>query len=295
MIKLHELSNFLEMICPLELAEDWDNVGLILGDRNSNLTNVMTCLTITLNVVEEAIQNKTDLIVSHHPFPFHASKKWTTDSLNGKILLSLIESKIAVYSPHTAHDSALFGVNRQIAELLNLDNIRPLFPYKQKSSELIAEISMLSGIKQFSEKGTQNLPCSSSQANFPLGTGRIGNLNTPLFLADFVFFVKQKLNVSTIQWVGKEDQMIQTVAVGCGSAAEFIDQAIEAKADAFLVGEARFHDYLTAEQNGLGLILPGHFASEQFAMKTLADRIRAHFPSLNVWLSKSERDPVHFC
>ena len=79
-MRLQALIDYLEKIFPLTLAEDWDNVGLLLGDRGQNVERVATCLTIDEAVADEAVADKIDCIVSHHPFPFHASKKWTTDT-----------------------------------------------------------------------------------------------------------------------------------------------------------------------------------------------------------------------
>ncbi len=140
-MQLQTLINFLEKIFPLELAEDWDNVGLTLGDRRQKVKKVLTCLTVDAAVADEAIELDADCIVSHHPFPFRAEKKWTSDDTAGELLLKLARAGIAVYSPHTAHDSAFFGVNRQLAEGLELVDVKPLYPGK-----LVATREMLDGL-----------------------------------------------------------------------------------------------------------------------------------------------------
>ena len=113
-MRLQGLIEYLEKTFPFELAEYWDNVGLLIGDRAQSVEKVATCLTIDEAVADEAVADKVDCIVSHHPFPFHAAKKWTTDTTEGRILRKLIGAGIAVYSPHTAHDSALFGSSRRV-------------------------------------------------------------------------------------------------------------------------------------------------------------------------------------
>jgi dinuclear metal center YbgI/SA1388 family protein len=125
---LNSLCHTLETLAPLTLAESWDNVGLLLGDQQQSVSRVMTCLTITPEVVSEAIEKQAGLIVSHHPVLFKAVQKLTSSTADGKLLLPLLRNNIAVYSAHTAYDNCAQGINQQLAELLGLENIRPLIP-----------------------------------------------------------------------------------------------------------------------------------------------------------------------
>src|SRR6185295_17432474 len=113
---------------PAALAAEWDNVGLLVGDRAQKVERIMTCLTITPAAASEAIREQADLIVSHHPLPFKPLKRLTADQPTGRILLDLIRAGISIYSPHTAFDSAAAGINQQLAEALGLKNIQPLEP-----------------------------------------------------------------------------------------------------------------------------------------------------------------------
>jgi putative NIF3 family GTP cyclohydrolase 1 type 2 len=92
--------------------------------------------------------------------------------------------------------------------------------------------------------------------------------------------------------VGRPEQTIRTVAVACGAAGELLDAARQNGCDAMVVGEARFHTCLEAEAVGISLLLPGHFASERFAMECLAEVLAQQFPDVQVWPSRSEKDPV---
>ncbi|MEM7315353.1 MAG: Nif3-like dinuclear metal center hexameric protein, partial [Planctomycetota bacterium] len=123
-----QIATFLESFAPLRLAEDWDNVGLLVGRRDGNANRVMTCLTVTPDSVAEAIERQADLIVTHHPLPFKPLKKLTTDSVPGQMLLDLVQAGIGIYSPHTAFDSAAAGINQQLAKSLGLEEIVPLVP-----------------------------------------------------------------------------------------------------------------------------------------------------------------------
>jgi dinuclear metal center YbgI/SA1388 family protein len=123
-----EIVDFLERLAPPALAADWDNVGLLWGDRSRSARRALTCLTLTSAVAEEALAARVDLIVTHHPVLFRAVKRLTADDAQGKMLLDLAAARVAVYSPHTAYDSAAGGINQQLAELLGLLDIRPLEP-----------------------------------------------------------------------------------------------------------------------------------------------------------------------
>lgn len=121
-----DLVAFLEHFAPLDLAEEWDNVGLLLGNRRHEVSRVLTCLTLTPDVAVEAIEQNASLIVTHHPVLFRPVKRLTSDDAQGKMLLELSAARIAVYSPHTAYDSAAAGINQQLADMLGLTDVAPL-------------------------------------------------------------------------------------------------------------------------------------------------------------------------
>jgi len=123
---VEELTKYLKQFAPLDLAEDWDNVGLLVGDGSAAVSGVLTCLTLTPDVAAEAIEQGAQLIVSHHPIMFRPIQRITADDPQGKMVLDLIAAGVAVYSPHTGYDSAAAGINQQLAELLELQDIAPL-------------------------------------------------------------------------------------------------------------------------------------------------------------------------
>ena len=128
MPSIEQVATYLSAFAPLRLAEEWDNVGLLVGHRQATAERIMTCLTITKESVAEAIARQAQLIVTHHPLPFRPLKKVTSDTIPGQLLLDLIGNRIAVYSPHTAFDSAAEGINRQLADALHLQQVVPLIP-----------------------------------------------------------------------------------------------------------------------------------------------------------------------
>jgi len=219
----------------------------------------MTCLTVTPASAAEAIECGAELIVTHHPIPFNAVKRLTTETTTGRLLLELIAAKIAVYSAHTAFDSAAEGINQRLAAGLALRGIVPLVPQTEGQ-----------------------------------GAGRWGWLDKPISLHELAARLKEFLNIERLHVVGQPEQPVRTVAVACGAAGEFLDAARHNGCDAMVLGEARFHTCLEAEASGIGLLLPGHFASERFAVERLAEALGRRFPELDAWPSRRERDPLRW-
>jgi len=253
------LAQFLERFAPPRLAEQWDNVGLLVGDREAEVARVMTCLTVTPSSAAEAIDEGAQLIVAHHPMPFRPVRRLTTETTVGRILWDLAAARVAVYSPHTAFDSAAEGINQRLALGLGLRGISALIPHEEGD-----------------------------------GTGRCGWLEEPIPLEELARRVKQFLAISGLHLVGDPRQSVRTVAVACGAAGDLLDAARNLDCDAMLVGETRFHTCLEAEAAGIGLILPGHFASERFAVEGLAEVLARQFPELHVWPSRRECDPLRW-
>ncbi|MFO0810034.1 MAG: Nif3-like dinuclear metal center hexameric protein [Gemmataceae bacterium] len=129
-------------------------------------------------------------------------------------------------------------------------------------------------------------------ARSPLGEGRIGRLKSSQTLGEVALGLRKSLACGPVQVVGELAKPVATVALACGAAGEFLTDAVRAKADLFVTGEARFHDYLSAQAQGIALVLPGHYATERFGVEELAARLAAKWPGLSVTASAAERDPV---
>ncbi len=260
MVTVATVAECLEQFAPAKLAEDWDNVGLLVGDRSWSVERVMTCLTITDETVAEAVEGRANLIVTHHPLPFHPLKTITTDSTVGRLLLKLITSHIAVYSPHTAFDSARAGINQHLAIGLGLHEIAPLVGIDDDDADV--------------------------------GVGRCGTLGEDITLQEIVERVKSFLGIQRLQVVGSDDQSVNRVAIVCGSGGSFLETAIQRGCDCLITGETTYHTCLEAAARNVALILPGHFASERFALLSLADYLGDLLAGVTVWASRTEHDPV---
>lgn len=355
---------FLEQFAPRELAAEWDNVGLLLGDRTTKVRRLMTCLTVTPESAAEAVEAKVQLIVTHHPILFRPAKRLTTDNPEGRMLLRLARAGVSVYSPHTAFDNTQGGINEIIAQRLGLTDVAPLRrregkrqckvvvfvpdvdlarvadamfaagagnigEYSQCSFRLpgtgtffgsdaahptvgqkgrreeVTEwrleavcregdvervIAALRKAHSYEEPAYDIYPLKPAVS--PVGEGRIGKLSRPTTLSKLAREVRAQLKAGSVQVVGEPGMTVQRVAMVCGAGGEFLSDAIRARADVLLTGEARFHDYLTARAQGMGLVLPGHYATERCGIEELAARLQTQWPDLEVWASRNESDPV---
>jgi len=261
MLTIADIAELLSEFAPPRLAASWDNVGLLIGDARRPADRVMTCLTLTQTTAAEAVAQSADLVIAHHPLPFHALKRITADDPSGRVILQMIESKVAVYSPHSAFDSCRKGINQQLAAALQLTDITPLTP-------------------------------ADDLQETDVGTGRVGCLEPPQPLSGVIDRLKTFLNVPHIRYVGDADSAVSRIAIACGSGGSMLRIAIAAGANGFLTGEASFHDCLLAEQENVSLLLVGHYASERFAVETLAEHLQQQLPDATIWPARTERNPI---
>lgn len=255
-----DVVRFMESFAPPALAESWDNTGLLVGDREQPVQRMMTCLTITPESAEEAIERNVDLLISHHPLPFRAIQKITTDTTTGKLLWNLIRHGVGIYSPHTSFDSAEYGINQQIAEGLELQSTVPLI----------------------------------SSPEVPGGTGRLGEVPGGVPLGDFLKKVQSFFHLPHVAFVGDVSQNVRRIAIACGAAGEFLKEAQTFHCDLFLTGETNFHTLLEAQATGMGLVLMTHYASERFACERLAKILREEFPGTEIECSEREKNPLQY-
>lgn len=260
MATVEQICQFLDELAPPELAEDWDNVGLLIGRKPREIHKLMTCLTLTTDVAKEAITQGVNIVITHHPVLFRGTKQISDETSEGEMLLMLIENGVAVYSPHTRFDSSITGINQQLAESFGLQEIRPLRAHDEMEQS---------------------------------GSGRMGSRADSLTLQQFLSVVKHATGAEYVEFVGDRAAPVKSVGVACGAAIEFLTDAISLGCDTFVTGEARFHAALEARSSGINLVLLGHYSSERTGVETLAQMIAAKFPEIDCFPSRNECDPLH--
>jgi len=267
--RVGKIAELMDHIAPEEWAEPWDNVGLLLGDRQYEVKRLMAALDITPSVVEEAVKREVDMIITHHPIIFNPVKK-IVDEGEGKLILPLISNNIAVYCAHTNLDIAEGGVDDSLAKTLGLKQVKQLNPE-----------SLIS----------QSKP----------GFGRWGKLDPTMSLTEFADFVAKTLNTPRLDLVGvdkcKENQEITTVALCGGSGSDFMRKVKEVGADLFITGEIKYHDALMADLLGIRVMTVGHFYSERPIISQLISRLQKAVDSLQykveIFESQTQRSPYY--
>jgi dinuclear metal center YbgI/SA1388 family protein len=161
-MKIKDITNYLETIAPLEYQESYDNSGLLVGNANDDINSVLISLDVTEQVIDEAIEKKIDLIISHHPIIFVGLKKLNGNNYIERVIIKAIKNNIAIYSIHTNLDSVLGGVNSKICEWLGLINTKILSPVSDKLFKLTYFVPV-----EYSQ--------STREAVFEAGAGNIGN------------------------------------------------------------------------------------------------------------------------
>jgi len=173
-MKIREIAQRIEEIVPLKLAQPWDNVGLLIGETEKNVTNILLTIDITKAVFAEAKRLQIDLIVSYHPVIWDGLKNITTEG-SSSVVYDLIRSGIAVFSVHTALDAAVGGVNDGLADIVGIVGAKPIGDYvaqpegdNYKLVVFVPEEAVLGVAK----------------AVFAAGAGRVGNYSDCSFQTD---------------------------------------------------------------------------------------------------------------
>jgi dinuclear metal center YbgI/SA1388 family protein len=159
---IRDITSYLEELAPLQYAEDFDNVGLLVGNYNTTVTGVLVTLDTLEIIVDEAIEKKCNLIISFHPIIFSGLKKINGNNYVEKVVLKAIKNDIAIYSPHTALDNSIKGVSAKMASILKLNNTKILLPKKGLIKKLTTYVP---------EKDAERV----KKALFKSGAGAIGN------------------------------------------------------------------------------------------------------------------------
>jgi dinuclear metal center YbgI/SA1388 family protein len=261
MATFEKVAAALETIAPLRLAAEWDAVGLLVGSRRPGIDRVMTCLSLTPEVACEAVRERADLVVTHHPLPFRPVDRITDGSATGSVLLELVGAGIAIWSAHTAWDSAAGGINDQLAALVPLEHVAPIEP----------------------------------DDVYPLaGFGRAGGAPAGCSVEQLARRLAERLGARAVQVAGDAGRPAGRVGIVCGSGGESITAVKRAGCQTLVTGEIKLHGALEALAADLAVVAVGHHASERFSMEALAARLAAMVPGMHCWASRDEADPLRW-
>ena len=250
---VHDMERALYDWAPRELAESWDNVGLLVGSGAQEVKRVLLALDVTEWVADEALARGADLIVAHHPVMncrWHEVQSVVDDNAQGRTLTKLLRGGVSAICMHTNLDAADGGVNDVLAQKLGL-----------------TDVSMLNEEK----------------------IGRVGTLKCEKTLEEFLSDVVQSLGCKGLRY-RDGGRAVHRVAVGGGACIEFLPNALALGCDTFVTSDVKYHDFLDA--NGVNLIDAGHFETENPVCEAVRAYLAERFPQLELVLSTSHDKSV---
>ena len=241
--KVEDIVRFTEEFAPMELAEDWDNVGLMTGIYENKVERILAALDISDDVIDEAIEKKCDMIITHHPMIFKSIKNVNSGSIIGRRLIKLIKNDIAVYSAHTNLDIARGGTNDTFAELLGLKN----------------RVNLCESVNESGE-----------------GLGKVGDMDKEITFAELINKVKDITKLDKLAVSGDLNRTVKRIGIGTGSCCkyEYFKRAKDKGCDAYISSDMGYHDAQSAMAVGLCVIDATHYASEVLVIPVICKYLR---------------------
>ncbi|MDE6450794.1 MAG: Nif3-like dinuclear metal center hexameric protein [Odoribacter sp.] len=363
MVLVKNIAALLEDFAPLSLQESYDNAGLVCGNPEAEVSSALLTLDITESVLDEAIREGHNLIISHHPLIFQGIKKLLPDNTVNRCLIKAIRHNLNIYSAHTNIDSVLQGVSGRMADKLGLTGQKILQPtgrlfsltfytpeaeaanvrqavlecgagnignYSHCSfnsrgegtfhahtgahpfvgeigkihteTEIKTEITVPEHLLNRSiqalktahpyEEPVWNAVCIDN-VNPVTGLGIIGELPEPTESRHFLQHVKDTFHCEVIRHTPICKPTIKRVAVCGGAGASLTHTAIAQKADLYITGDYKYHDFFQAE-NKLIIADIGHYESEQYTKEIFYELVTKKIPNFAVQFSKVITNPVSY-
>jgi GTP cyclohydrolase I len=257
-MKLYDLINRLDSIVPENMQENWDNSGVQINCGNREIRRALVALEITFEVIEEAVREKADMIITHHPLIFTGVKSIDADEVKGRYIIDLINNGISVYSMHTNFDKAQGGNNDYIAQLLDLDETAPLL------------------IDGCDDEITRTGYCQ------------------PMSLAGLAHMLADGLGIDTklITITGEPDTPVSKVGICSGAGSEYIEPAMQNGCDVFITGDVRYHEAVNAREMGMCVIDAGHFGTERIFPEAFTELLYSNeFTEVDFIISSVDINP----
>lgn len=256
---VQDIINEMEAFAPSKLKEDFDNVGLMVGDMNREVKKVLLALDCTKEVIDEAIENKCEMIITHHPLIFRKPNRIVKGDLLGDKIIKLIENKISVYSSHTNLDAIKDGINDKVVNILGF----------KKSKIIDKSILEDSGI------------------------GRIVYLEEPIKTKDLINNIKEKLNIDML--TGHiSNEYVSNIAIINGSGSSYFNKAYEMGADCIITGDTSYHFVSDYKELGVTILDAGHFGTEWLAFLSAMENIKENIKDVEFVKSIKTSNPYSF-
>jgi dinuclear metal center YbgI/SA1388 family protein len=257
-MKLSEIARLVEARIPPAWAEEWDNVGLILGDPELEVRKIAISLDATEGTVEGAAALGCQMLLVHHPAIFRPVKKIVSPAPLAAMIASAIRGGIAVYSAHTNWDSSPEGVNVILSQLLGLRGVSPVLPPHEGA----------------------------------WGMGAIGDLPEAVTVGGLARAAKEAWGLSTLITYGDEETPLRRVALCGGAGGDLLHTTIELGADVYITADVSYHYLLHAQLTKTHLIVVNHGEMERASLPQLCRVVREASGLEVVLLENSNWTPI---
>lgn len=256
-MRCSEIIQKLEELSPSSFAESWDNVGLLAGRRDREVTKVYLALDATDEVIAEAVRIGAQMLLTHHPLIFTAMKRVTAEDFIGRRVAKLLRHDISYYAMHTNFD--LMGMADAAADEMGLRNRQVLaITYED---EIAKE-----------------------------GIGRFGTLPSIMSLLECAEYVKKVFHVENVRVFGDPEAEMEYAAVSPGSAKSVIKSAIALGADVLISGDVDHHEGIDCVAQGMNVIDAGHYGMEKIFMPYMEEFFHRELPQIET-VTAPEKNP----
>ncbi len=249
-MKSKQVIEILQRLAPSSYAMSWDNSGFLVGRSDLEVKKIAVALDATNDVIKQAVFDKVDMIVTHHPMIFSNMKRINDETFLGRKILTLIENHMVCYAMHTNYDIA-GGMPELAAKKIGLIWEEPL--------EITNEID---------EKKE--------------GIGKIGRFEKVLSLEECTNLVKESFGLDHILVFGDKKREIKKVAISPGSGRSMINEAVNKGADVIITGDIGHHEGLDAMDMGIAVIEAGHYGIEQIFIEHVANYLRENTSDIDI-------------
>ncbi len=260
MYKVLDFIEYIESFASPKYKEDWDNVGLMIGDRGAKVSNVILTMDLTYGVLDMAKNLENVLVIAHHPLIFYPIKNVTTDTLIGKKIIQCIKQDVSFYVAHTNFDLCSVGTSDVLYDMLNLKDKKVIIPFEDSSE---------------------------------VGLGRLGVLQEDINIGNLLEKLKALgfLNIKYFLGNNTFDKKVKNIAICTGSFDKSTVRKAKAMgADVFLSGDLKYHDAQICFEEDLPYIDIGHYDSEMPSMYKLKDVLAEKFQINIVVCDKNEAE-----
>lgn len=255
-MRIREVAEIIEKAAPLSTAEDYDNVGLLVGDAEEQVTGVLIAVDVTEMVISEAIEKGCNLIVSHHPVIFHPLKSVLESNMTERTVAFAIKGGVSLYAAHTNADKMPGNMSERLARALGGKRIKPII------------------------EGGYGVICDVESVSFKALFAR----------------VKEILQDPRARSVGNMEDSVERVAIvsGCGGRDDELISAARAQgAQVYISGEFRHDVALSAYHDGFCLIETGHYLSEKSFTKIMAELLTKAGVDVGIKETSTESNPYN--